>query len=300
MRNDRLGPPPDYLGDDDEIRARAESFQDYRRLKRTRLWEKSEWTFWNNTPSPPPDRREEVYRRLVQAEARELMPPPGPSGRGNLQEKRGALKGPPQSAPQEAPIAAVSNIVVAGNGVGLTPLTVEQSESIAAIEEEEVELFREWLALEKAKAEEEERLRRAAEEEDKEVGPHLPEQIAAARAAGKYGGALLPGEGDRMAAFVQSGKRIPRRGEVGLTAEEIEKFENLGYVMSGSRHSRMNAIRIRKENQIYTAEEKAALAMFNYEENKRKESKILEDMKRLVAKALGTEGDLGQAGAPSE
>lgn len=53
-----------------------------------------------------------------------------------------------------------------------------------------------------------------------------------------------------MAAFVQSGKRIPRRGEVGLSADQIEHFETLGYVMSGSRHSRMNAIRIRKENQV--------------------------------------------------
>ena len=32
-------------------------------------------------------------------------------------------------------------------------------------------------------------------------------------------------------------------------------------VMSGSRHRRMNAVRIRKENQVYSAEEKRALAM---------------------------------------
>ena len=68
-----------------------------------------------------------------------------------------------------------------------------------------------------------------------------------------------------MAAYVQSGKRIPRRGEVGLSSDQISKFEDLGYIMSGSRHSRMNAVRIRKENQIYSAEEKAALAMFNFE-----------------------------------
>lgn len=72
----------------------------------------------------------------------------------------------------------------------------------------------------------------------------------------------------RMAAYVASGKRIPRRGEVGLSSNQIERFEQLGYIMSGSRHSRMNAIRIRKENQIYTAEEKAALAMYNLEEQK--------------------------------
>ncbi len=74
-----------------------------------------------------------------------------------------------------------------------------------------------------------------------------------------------------MLCHVQEGKRIPRRGEVGLTSDQIEKYEQLGYVMSGSRHSRMNAVRIRKENQIYSAEEKAALAMFNFEENKMKE-----------------------------
>jgi hypothetical protein len=60
-----------------------------------------------------------------------------------------------------------------------------------------------------------------------------------------YGGALLAGEGSAMAAYVQSGKRIPRRGEIGLKSEEIEDFERVGYVMSGSRHHRMNAVRIR-------------------------------------------------------
>ncbi len=58
------------------------------------------------------------------------------------------------------------------------------------------------------------------------------------------------GEGAAMAAYVAEGKRIPRRGEVGLQAEEIERFEGLGYVMSGSRHNRMNAVRVRKENQV--------------------------------------------------
>ena len=41
---------------------------------------------------------------------------------------------------------------------------------------------------------------------------------------------------------------------------------------------------------MYTAEEKAALAMFNFEENKRKEQKILEEMRRLVDRTLG-QGD---------
>ena len=92
--------------------------------------------------------------------------------------------------------------------------------------------------------------RREAEAADIMVGPEAPDDDSR-KAPGSYGGALLPGEGQAMAAFVQSGKRIPRRGEVGLSADQIEHFETLGYVMSGSRHSRMNAIRIRKENQVW-------------------------------------------------
>lgn len=50
-----------------------------------------------------------------------------------------------------------------------------------------------------------------------------------------FGKALLPGEGAAMAAYVAEGKRIPRRGEIGLTSGEIENYEAVGYVMSGSR-----------------------------------------------------------------
>ena len=71
-----------------------------------------------------------------------------------------------------------------------------------------------------------------------------------------FGSALLPGEDAAMANYVKAGKRIPRRGEIGLTSGEITSFEDQGYVMSGSRHRRMEAVRIRKENQIYSADEK--------------------------------------------
>jgi hypothetical protein len=47
------------------------------------------------------------------------------------------------------------------------------------------------------------------------VGPVLPAgEGGHAASLGNYGGALRPGEGEAMAAYVQSGKRIPRRGEV--------------------------------------------------------------------------------------
>jgi len=51
-----------------------------------------------------------------------------------------------------------------------------------------------------------------------------------------FGKALLPGEGAAMAAYILEGKRIPRRGEIGLTCDEIESYEKIGYVMSGSRY----------------------------------------------------------------
>lgn len=97
-----------------------------------------------------------------------------------------------------------------------------------------------------------------------------------------YGGALLPGEGQAIAQYVQQNKRVPRRGEVGWQGEEIDELEQAGYVMSGSRHSRMNAIRLRKENQVYTAEEKRALAMLNYEQQKQKEARLVAEMRALV------------------
>ena len=51
------------------------------------------------------------------------------------------------------------------------------------------------------------------------MGPVLPGMEGAGGDRGDYGGALRPGEGAAMAAFVQSGKRIPRRGEVSTAVE---------------------------------------------------------------------------------
>ncbi len=60
-----------------------------------------------------------------------------------------------------------------------------------------------------------------------------------------------------------------------------------------------NMCACRKENQIYSAEEKAALAMYNFEENKRKEQKILGDMQKLVQSTLGVdEGEYEEPAGP--
>ena len=97
-----------------------------------------------------------------------------------------------------------------------------------------------------------------------------------------YGKALLPGEGEALAAYVQQNLRIPRRGEIGYDATDIDHYENSGYVMSGSRHARMNAVRIRKENQVYSAEEQRALALITLEENQQKEAVLLNDFRTML------------------
>lgn len=131
---------------------------------------------------------------------------------------------------------------------------------------------------------------KAQEDSDEEevLGPVLPSQ--AAKEKGKdmdYGKALRPGEGSAMAAFVADGERIPRRGEIGLTSDEISAFETQGYVMSGSRNRRMEAVRIRKENQVYSAEELAALSQYSHEERQLREQKVLNQFRMLVESKLG-------------
>jgi hypothetical protein len=127
----------------------------------------------------------------------------------------------------------------------------------------------------------------ADDDDDFQYGPRPAPSIAPTLDTRSYGGALMPGEGAMIASFVQAGKRIPRRGEVGLSSQQIEDFETLGFVMSGSRHKRMNAVRIRKENQVYSAEEKRALSLLNYEEKSAKETKLMADFRKYLQEKQG-------------
>ena len=102
----------------------------------------------------------------------------------------------------------------------------------------------------------------------------------------KYGNDLMPGEGTAMAGFVASGQRIPRRGEIGLESAEITRFESAGYVMSGSRHHLMNAVRMRKENQVISAEEKRMISQMAIEERIKREEEIVKTFKSMVDEKL--------------
>lgn len=149
----------------------------------------------------------------------------------------------------------------------------EESENDSDVEWQEA-----WIEKKKEKSK---------EGDNSAVGPMPLMQEGGNQEIRDFGGALLPGEGEAMAQYVKEGKRIPRRGEIGLTSDEIASFEDSGYVMSGSRHRRMEAVRLRKENQIYSADEKRALAMFNYEERSKRENKILSDFREMIHQKIG-------------
>ncbi|KAF8149430.1 ras-induced vulval development antagonist-domain-containing protein [Crassisporium funariophilum] len=125
---------------------------------------------------------------------------------------------------------------------------------------------------------------------DDEIGPQPVYKTGGGKKFDEraYGGALLRGEGSAMAAFLQDGtdSRIPRRGEIGLTSDEIAKYEDVGYVMSGSRHRRMNAVRMRKENQVISAEEKRGILKLQRDERERREAILREEFSELVNERL--------------
>uniref|UniRef100_M3XQD2 NFKB activating protein like n=1 Tax=Mustela putorius furo TaxID=9669 RepID=M3XQD2_MUSPF len=99
------------------------------------------------------------------------------------------------------------------------------------------------------------------------TGPEAPRGLASQDRKPLHGGHAAPGEGAALAESVKAGKRIPRRGEVGLTREEIAPSECAGYVTRRSRHRRMEAVRLREESQVYSADERAP-ASFNQAERR--------------------------------
>lgn len=128
------------------------------------------------------------------------------------------------------------------------------------------------------------------EDDDDDMGPQPLQKTKEKVHEREYGGALLRGEGSAMAAYVQDNARIPRRGEIGLESDEIAAYESVGYVMSGSRHRRMNAVRMRKENQVISAEEKRSILKLQRDERERREELLKQEFKSLVEERLGQIG----------
>ncbi|CAG9531877.1 unnamed protein product [Cercopithifilaria johnstoni] len=131
-------------------------------------------------------------------------------------------------------------------------------------------------------------------EEAAMIGPAIPDHLQQKHAALidtmkriNYGKDMLRGEAAAMASYIAQGKRIPRRGEIGLSSAEISEYEKIGYVMSGTRHKSMEATRLRKENQVMTAEEKRLLSGFTHDERKKKEEIVLQQFKSFIESKKG-------------
>ena len=74
-----------------------------------------------------------------------------------------------------------------------------------------------------------------------------------------------------------AGEQRPlRRGEQGKTVEEIAKFQQAGFVMSGSRSSRMNAMRALKEAEAVESNPQSRIA-----ESARREEDIVDHFRHL-------------------
>jgi len=96
--------------------------------------------------------------------------------------------------------------------------------------------------------------------------------------------AKFTAEGEAMANFIKQNKRIPRRGEIGKTAEEIAQFESMGFVMSGSRNKKMTAARIAKESQVYSSEEKRVLDELKEQSKEQRENELIANLRMMVDK----------------
>ena len=99
---------------------------------------------------------------------------------------------------------------------------------------------------------------------------------------GEYGGQVDQGEAAAILPYIQSGKRVPRRGEIGLTAEEIAGYERAGYVMSGNRNVYMTTMRMKKEAAVIGLEEERRMRALAMEAKRRREAQLVESLRAMI------------------
>lgn len=252
-----------------------------RRLQREIIGEEGAPIAWADSPSPresSDDEKEQTAAKKVKASKKAKKKKKKGSDKKDKKKKKSSKKNRKKDKHTKKKKKKVSSSSSADSS--------SSSSSSDNNEEEE-----EWVEKSGSKAEARAGTSKGSGGADEELGDGVvgPIKTSGNLSQKDFGRALLPGEGAAMAAYVTEGKRIPRRGEIGLTSDEIANFEDVGYVMSGSRHRRMEAVRIRKENQIYSADEKRALAMFSKEERQKRENKILSQFKEMISAKLASD-----------
>ncbi|KAJ2567972.1 hypothetical protein GGH12_000103 [Coemansia sp. RSA 1822] len=119
---------------------------------------------------------------------------------------------------------------------------------------------------------------------DSGIGPMPAQDYKPTISENGLGSVDRSGEGMLSSGFMQSGDRIPRRGEIGMDLNKIEQWENAGYVMSGNRRSRVNDTHVHREGQVITADEKRQMLLQNQEERQKKESQIISEFRDMLSK----------------
>ncbi|KAJ2531495.1 hypothetical protein GGH20_001484, partial [Coemansia sp. RSA 1937] len=122
------------------------------------------------------------------------------------------------------------------------------------------------------------------ENSDSEIGPMPAQDYKPAILEHGLGNVQQSGDGLLSSGFMQSGDRIPRRGEIGMDLNKIEQWENAGYVMSGNRRSRVNDTHVQREGQVITADEKRQMLLQNQEERQKKETQIISEFRDMLSK----------------
>eukprot|EP01134_Creolimax_fragrantissima_P005751 CFRG5751T1 len=235
----------------------SEAIREERRLKRSRLCEKYVSGVWARSPSPPAWAKRDMRKQ---------------------KEEGGGRKEKIEIGKLKAAVIAAEVAKKLSKKDENDKKSESESGSNSASESEHSADEEEWIEASDEDS--------SKPKGDEIIGPVMAEKGSQVRLKAGYDKHMLAGEADAMAAFIDEGMRIPRRGEIGLRSDEITAFEAEGYVMSGSRHRRMEAVRLRKENQVYTADERRALAMFNYEEKKKKENALLTEFRSQVNSKL--------------
>ncbi|OQS07343.1 hypothetical protein THRCLA_00644 [Thraustotheca clavata] len=230
------------------------------------------FSIWATFPSPSPPRLAPLKEKKEKAKRR--SPSPVSSSESSEEEKRKKKKKKKSSSKKKKSLKKRRK---------RSPSTSSSDASSEEDNSRDLESSKEALEFQQAVQKRPVKV----DDEDEIVGPMpLNDSEPSAKGKGGYGRDLLPGEGAAIAQYVQKNMRIPRRGEVGWSGQEIESLETAGYVMSGSRHARMNAVRIRKENQVYSAEEKRALAMINFEEKQQRENNVMAEFRNMLTEKL--------------
>lgn len=86
--------------------------------------------------------------------------------------------------------------------------------------------------------------------------------------------------------FLSQFKRAPRRGEIGLSAEEIDHAEALGYVMSGSRSKAAHLFVNRVQRQLHERDAAKRDQQFRQVEDERNDTNLIEALSNLVKSKL--------------